>query len=106
MTRSVLGLFQWILETNLNIGKDSIKLSKFEDDEDAIPEIDVRIVSCVSCEDKVACVTDLHSHIQIVYRKERYNCLTCHNNLKQTSNAKILTKTYLFSWTEIVIKIV
>ena len=56
----------------------------------------MRIVLCVSCEDKVACVTDLHSHIQSVHRKKRYNFLKCQHNFKQTSNANFSTaKNYL-----------
>ena len=52
--------------------KENIMLSKFEDNEVAIPEIDMIIV-CVSCEDKVACETDMHAHILSVHRKQRYN---------------------------------
>ena len=61
--------------------KENIMLSKFEDNEIAIPEIDVRIVSCVSCEDKVACETDMHAHIQSVHRKQRYNVQIISNRL-------------------------
>jgi len=61
--------------------KENIMLSKFEDNEVAIPEIDVRIVSCVSCEDKVACETDMHAHIQSVHRKQRYNVQIISNRL-------------------------
>ena len=50
--------------------KENIWLYKFEDDEVAIPDIDVRMISCVGCEDQVAHGTDLHPHFQSVHRKD------------------------------------